>query len=170
MQIDRKYKIEKCVATDATRANMTNIFVTKRHAMATNGHMLAIVPVTSESEDTKGWLTPAALTQARKVTPKSAGDVVISLNGAQVLIDGTSLVRPTEETPPKIVHLLRQAHRDRKFKIGLDAAKLKALADALGSDELILDFGSQKAAVLVTPLNSETGTMGLLMPLRIDNR
>jgi DNA polymerase III sliding clamp (beta) subunit (PCNA family) len=170
MQIERKYKIEKCVSTDSTRTNMTNIFITKRHAMATNGHMLAVVPVTFESEDTNGWLTPAALTQARKVTPKSAGDVVISLNGAQELIDGTRIVRPTEEKPPKFVHLLRLAHKDREFKIGLDAAKLKALADALGSDELVLDFGSTKAAVLVTPFHSEAGTIGLLMPLRIDNR
>jgi DNA polymerase III sliding clamp (beta) subunit (PCNA family) len=170
MQIERKYKIEKCVSTDSTRTNMTNIFITKRHAMATNGHMLAVVPVTFESEDTNGWLTPAALTQARKVTPKSAGDVVISLNGAQVLIDGTKMVRPTEENPPKIARLLRKAHIGRKFKIGLNAAKLRDLADALGSEELVLNFGSSKDAVLVTPLHSEAGTVGLLMPLRLDNR
>jgi DNA polymerase III sliding clamp (beta) subunit (PCNA family) len=64
---------------------------------------------------------------------------------------------------------MEKAHKDRKFKIGLNATLLKALADALGSDELILNFGSPEAAVMVTPLQPETETMGLLMPLRINN-
>ena len=169
MKIERKYKIEKCVSTDSTRANMTNIFVTKRSAMATDGHKLAVVPVTFESGDTEGWLTPAALAQARKVTPKSMGDVVISLNGAQVLIDGTSIVRPNEEKPPKTASILENVQKDRKFKIGLNVALLKDLADALGSDELVLSFGSPVSAVMVTPLHSKAGAMGLLMPLRINN-
>ena len=168
MQIDRKYRIEKCVSTDATRANMTNIFVTKRHAMATNGHMLALVPVSSESVDIEGWLTPPALIQARKVTPKFSGMVTISLNGSQVLLDGTTIVRPSEEKPPKIASILKRAHEERKFKVGLNASLLKSLADALGSDELILNFGSPEAAVLVTTLQSEKGVLGILMPLRVD--
>ena len=169
MHIAPKYKIEKCVSSDPNRTSMTNIFVTERHAIATNGHILAIVPVAFDSGDTEGWLTPAALTQTRKMTPKSLGDLAISLNGEQVLSDGTKMIRPTEEKPPKFAPLMEKAHKDRKFKIGLNATLLKVLADALGSDELILNFGSPEAAVMVTTLQPETETMGLLMPLRINN-
>ena len=169
MHIAHKYKIEKCVSSDPNRTTMTNIFVTKRHAMATNGHILAIVPVAFDSGDTEGWLTPAALTQTRKMTPKSLGDLAISLNGEQVLSDGTKIIRPNEEQPPKFAPLVEKARKDRKFKIGLNATLLKSLADALGSDELILNFGSPEAAVMVTTLQPETETMGLLMPLRINN-
>ena len=52
MQIDRSYKIEKCVSTDPNRKNLGNIFVTKRHAMATNGTVLALVPVATGTDDT----------------------------------------------------------------------------------------------------------------------
>jgi hypothetical protein len=169
MQIDRKYRIEKCVSTDSTRTNMLYVYVTKNQAMATNGHMLALVPVKSDTGDTEGWLTPAALIQARKITPKAAGDVVISLNGGQVLIDGTKMVRPTEEMAPKYDPIVKRAHEGRQFKVGLDAAMLKALADALGSDELVLNFGSPKDAVLVTPMLEEDGVIGLLMPLKIND-
>ena len=68
MQIDRSYKLEKCVSTDPNRENLSNIFVTKRHAMATNGTILALVPVTSEPEDTTGLMSTDSLKAARKLT------------------------------------------------------------------------------------------------------
>ena len=108
MHIAPKYKIEKCVSSDPNRTSMMNIFVTQRHAIATNGHILAIVPVAFDSGDTEGWLTPAALTQTRKMTPKSLGELAISLNGEQVLSDGTKMTRPREEQPPNSLPLSRK--------------------------------------------------------------
>jgi hypothetical protein len=167
MQIDRSYKLEKCVSADPNRENLGNIFITRRHAMATNGTILALVPITSDSEDTAGLMSPEALKAGRKLTPTREGIVTMSLNGSQQLRDGTKIPRPTDHKQPRIYHLLRHAHKDRQYKIGLNATMLKTLADALGSEEVILDFGTQTSAILVTPKQQTPGTMGLIMPIRI---
>jgi hypothetical protein len=167
MQIDRSYKIEKCVSTDPNRENLGHIFVTKRHAMATNGTVLALVPITSEPDDTAGLMSAEALKAARKQTTARMGSIEISLNGSQQLKDGTKIPRPTNVKQPRIFHLLRGAHRDRQYKIGLNATMLKTLADALGSEEVILDFGTQTSAILVSPKQSTDGAIGLIMPIRI---
>ena len=101
MQIDRKYKIEKAVSTDTLRENLQNVFVSKRHAVATDGKILAIVPVQTDKEDEAGWLTPDALKHARKVSGKGLDSVRIGLNGAQILPDGTVMTRPEEHKPPQ---------------------------------------------------------------------
>ena len=72
MEIQRKYKLEKAVSTDDNRPTLTNISITRQHAVATNGSILAIVPVKFEKDDTPGWLSPVALKLARKVAPKFA--------------------------------------------------------------------------------------------------
>jgi hypothetical protein len=168
MQIDRSYKLEKCVSTDPNRENLANIFVTQRHAMATNGTVLAIVPVVSEEIDTVGLMSADALKAGRKLTPAREGSINIGLNGSQQLRDGTKIPRPEECKQPRIFHLLRGAHRDRQYKIGLNATMLKTLADALGSEEVVLEFGTSTSAILVTPKQQSPGTLGLLMPIRIN--
>ena len=168
MQIERKYKIEKCASTDASRPNLQNIYVSRRHAMATNGRILAICPVALQEDDEIGSLTPEALKHARKVSAKGLDTVQIVLNGAQVLPDGTIMNRPEGENPPHTFRILRQAFSDRKYRIGINAAYLKDLADALGNEELILEIGDPNSAILIRPLHSDSGTVGLLMPIRLN--
>jgi hypothetical protein len=166
MQIDRSYKLEKCVSTDPNRENLGNIFVSQRHCMATNGIILALVPITSEPEDTTGLMSADALKAGRKLTPAREGAINISLNGSQQLRDGTKIPRPAECKSPRIFHLIRGAHRNRQYKIGLNATMLKTLADALGTDEVVLEFGTSTSAILVTPKQPTPGTVGLIMPIR----
>jgi len=170
MQIDRKYKIEKAVSTDSMRENLQNVFVSKRHAMATDGKILAIVPVTCEKDDEAGSLTPEALKLARKVSGKGLDSVRIGLNGAQILPDGTVMKRPNDHKPPRIFHLLRKANRGKYYRIGINAGYLKNLSDALGSEELVLECGNPAEAVMVHPLRHEDGCMGLLMPIRLSDK
>lgn len=170
MQIARKYKIEKCVSTDPSRTNLQNIYISRRHAMATNGRYLAIVPVVLQEDDEIGMVSPEALKHARKVSAKGLNTVQIVLNGAQVLPDGTIMNRPEEENPPHTLHILRQAFSDRKYRIGINAAYLKDLADALGNEELILEVGDPNSAILVRPIHGEPGTVGLVMPIRLNHR
>jgi hypothetical protein len=167
MIIDKKYRIERAVSTDPERDNLKNVFVSQRHARATNGKLLAIVPITSEKDDTPGWMTPEALKQARKSSSAGLESLRIELNGAQALPDGTILERPDTGHPPKIFRLLRQAHSGRVFKIGLNAAYLRTLSDALGSEELILECGLPNQAVLVRAVHESNGAIGLIMPVRI---
>jgi len=169
MQIERKFKIEKCVSTDESRPNLQNIYVSRRHATSTNGRILAIVPVQVQEDDETGWLSPEALKHARRVSAKGLDTVQIVLNGGQVLPDGTIMNRPEGENPPHTFRILREAQSNRKYRVGINAAYLKHLSEALGNDELILEIGDPNSAILVRPVHSESGTVGLIMPIRLNN-
>jgi DNA polymerase III sliding clamp (beta) subunit (PCNA family) len=170
MQIEKKYKIEKCASTDESRPSLQNIYISRRHAMSTNGRILAIVPVQVQEDDETGWLSPDALKHARRVSAKGLENIKIVLNGAQVLPDGTIMNRPKGENPPHIFRLLKQAHSNREYRIGINAHYLIDLADALGNEELILEIGEAHSAILVKPLHSAPGTVGLLMPIHITQK
>jgi hypothetical protein len=169
MEIDRKYRLEKCVSIDSTRESLQNIFVSEKQAYATNGRCLAVVPTRFEKADTAGWLTPSALKLARKAAPKSSDAIHIELNGSQTLPDGTVMARPGNDVkPPQLFDILKSARMNRKYKIGLNAGYLRDLAEALGSDEVVLEFGAPDKPVQVTPLHGEEGTIGLIMPIRVN--
>jgi DNA polymerase III sliding clamp (beta) subunit (PCNA family) len=170
MNIDKRFKLEKCVSTDPSRVRMQNVHVTRRHAFATNGHILAAVPVESQKDDSEGWLTVDALKLARKVTPKDSDHISIILNGQQILSDGTTLARPeTVESFPRVGHLLLQTLRHRTLRIGVNADYLKNLALALGSEEIILEIGKPDTAIAVRPVH-DNGAVGVIMPIRLNSR
>jgi hypothetical protein len=115
-------------------------------------------------------MTPDALKHARKVSGKGLESIRIGLNGAQILPDGTVMKRPDESKPPKVFRLLRRAHQGRSYRIGINAQYLKDLADALGTEELVLECGQQSEAILVHPVRNEEGTVGLIMPIRLNDK
>jgi hypothetical protein len=146
------------------------VFVSKRHALATDGRILAIVPVKTDAEDEAGWMSPDALKHARKVSGKGLDSIRIGLNGAQILPDGTTMQRPEKHNPPRVFSLLRKAHRGGSFTIGINASYLKSLADSLGSEEVILSCNTPNEAVLVRPLKTDPGAVGLIMPIQLKHR
>lgn len=172
MKIDKKYRLEKAVSTDESRTNLTNISITRRHAIACDGRMIAIVPVELGEGDEAGWLSPDALKLARRVNPKGLDTIRIILNGTQELPDGSTIKRPSFDDvhPPKMLQILLQAHRKRTFRIGINASMLKSLSEALGSEEIVLEFGSPTETILVHPVHHEEGVCGVLMPVRLNNK
>ena len=170
MQIDKKYRLEKAVSTDDSRESLANISGTHRHAVACNGTILAIVPITQEKADEPGWMTPSALVLARKTSLRNSDNLSIGLNGIQELANGSTLKRPStkEVRPPSLFQMLLRAHRSRQYKVGLNVDKLRTLVDALGTKEIILEFGEPDAAILVRPLSRESGVRGLIMPIRLN--
>ena len=172
MKIDKKYRLEKAVSTDESRENLANISVTRRHAIACDGKMIAIVPVEVDEGDEVGWMTPDALKLARRVNPKGLDTIRIVLNGSQELPDGSTAMRPSfdEVHPPRMLQILLKAHRGRTCRVGINTGMLKQLSEALGTEELILEFGSPSDAILVRPVHQEEGVRGVLMPVRINNR
>ncbi len=171
MNIDKKYRLEKCVSTGPSRVNLQNIHVTRSHAYATNGKVLAAVPVQTEKDDTPGWLTLDGLKLARKVTPKDSDHIKIILNGQQILSDGTTLARPeTAEQFPKVGRLLLQTLRHRTMRVGINAAYLRDLAAALGAEEVILEIGKADSAIAVRPVQESNKAVGVIMPMRLNSR
>ena len=172
MKIDKKYRLEKAVSTDESRTNLTNISITRRHAIACDGRMIAIVPVEVDEGDEAGWLSPDALKLARRVNPKGLDTIRIILNGTQELPDGSTIKRPSfdEVHPPKMLQILLHANRGRTFRIGINASMLKSLSEAIGSEEVVLEFGSPTETILVRPVHHEDGVCGVLMPVRLNNK
>jgi hypothetical protein len=169
MEINKKYKLEKAVSTDSLRPALQNISISRTHAMATNANILAIVPVTMAKDDTPGWLTPDALKLGRKVSPKSEEAMTITLNGKQILPDGTQMARPgNDEQPPDIAGILHSAKMNRKFKFGINVQLLKDLSDAIGSEEVVLELAQADKAILVRPVQSKAGEHGIIMPVRLN--
>lgn len=168
MHIDRTYKLEKVVSKDPAREHLQNIWITKHHAFATNGMILAAIPITADKEDTTGWLGADALKLARKQT--SADDIRIVLNGVQQLPDGTTLLRPDESNKfPQIAPILLRSYRHRKSQVALNARLLKDLSDALGTEEIVLEIGkSSDEAVLVRSMAKGNEARGLIMPIRMN--
>ncbi len=60
--------------------------------------------------------------------------------------------------------------RTGSTEIGINAAYLKDLADALGSEEIVLECGGESEAILVRPIRNGEGALGLIMPIRLNER
>lgn len=123
---------------------------------------------TADTKDTPGWLSSDALKLARKQS--STDDIRIALNGVQKLPDGTTLLRPGDSNKfPQIAPILMRSTRNRKSNIAINARLLKDLADALGTEEIALEFGkSSDEAVLVRSMSKGNDARGLIMPIRMN--
>lgn len=171
MKINSRYKMESCVlGNEPTRPALQMILVTKRHAVATDGKILAVVPIETEKEDAFGYLPPKVLTAARKVDKKQ-DEIEIRANGAFILSDGTSFPRPDDElvgSYPKLAGVVSVIREPEIFSVAFDASLLSDLCSALGTSEVTLSFADgDRKAIRVRPTKvDEEGPWGLLMPQR----
>ena len=167
MEINRKYKLEKAVSKDPMRENLQNIFITGDKAIATDGYIMAVVPIKAEDSDTPGLLSPDALKLGRKSMPKGFDEIRIALDGNQKLQGGTVLPRPEGEKPQRLQSILSDAQKKRKFKFGINVSLLNDLSNAIGADEVVLELSAPDKAILVRPLKDNEGEKGIIMPVRV---
>ena len=180
MKIHPKIKIESaCEPKNGTRDVLRNPYLEvdadgkRANLVATNGKILAVIPVEPEPGDTSGHVPVDALKTARK---GAKGDVSIGCNGAVELPGGLSIPRPDEGEFPKWRQVLPDPCRSLKVTIALDIVMLKNLADAMGTVGLILEIADADQPVMVRP--TETGdyvnlnrpanpdAYGVIMPMR----
>lgn len=104
---------------------------------ATNGHIIAIVPVEPEEGDTSGYITVEALKAARK---SKQGPRV---NGSLEIVEGASFPRPTEEQDGKFpdASKVMPAKPDREPDLCIDAKLLLQLAEALNDPAARISTG-----------------------------
>jgi len=180
MKINKTYKLEKVVSKEPSRAALQQVLVDEKDkvAVATNGKVMAIVPV--ELKD--GWnrfvngvrlLPTEAITKARKIAKKN--DLArIGLNGGAVLDDGTEIPTVDHAFPNWRNILPKDANLDGGFSVALDAKLLHDLAEAIndGKDKaqrvVTLHFhkeAPEMSAIKVTTRGGEA--YGVIMPCRI---
>ena len=143
--------------------------------VAANGYILAIVPVTCDSNDVTGAVPVDALRYTRKRTPK--GEIPeITAGTTELVFADMRMDRPLTSEFPDYREMLDQAEwrPGQHYRLALNAAILWDLARALGAadGEVILDFAiDPRAPIYVRPLDSSNGAEGALMPeLAADDR
>ena len=117
------------LAASTYREYLTHAYldVERQRLIATNGQIMAIVPVICEDSDTSGYVTLDALVLARKAKAN------IAANGSLALSDGRVLPRPDADTVGKYPDIDRvlPAAPIGQADIYLDANLLYRLAQAI---------------------------------------
>ena len=169
-------KIEKAASKDAARPTLNRLYLritetktgrgrnrrTHRQGWleATDSYKLVRIPVELDEEDVEGFIPIEAVTRARKHRVVEIG-AAVGVRVKDVVFD-----RPGDGTWPDLPKLVEAD--SSTFSIGLNARLLMELAEALGSDDLRLDFTGSLTPIKVLPLGGEAPqSVGLIMPIRL---
>jgi len=177
LTIDKKYKPELIASEDITREDICDPYfdASADKIVATNGAALVTVPAKAEAERS-GYIACEAFPESRKVAKKAKlAEMTFTAVGAA---DRGRRFVPWRHVVPSI-----RPGDEGTVTIGLDAALLKKLADALGANDgrVVLTIqlpekGRQMLdAIVVQPLpdrtpmsysaySDETAPLGILMP------
>lgn len=168
-------EIERAAADGDIRAylNHVHLNVEQKHVVATDGHILAVVPVEVDEEDTTGPISIDAIKHARKGPKKS--DATIIANGEQrIPLMGMTLARPNDGTFPDYNMCLGRVSKSG-LSLSFDAGLLFELARALNRRDsknlgVRLDLPSHcSGGIAVTPADGPEGAHGVIMPMHLDS-
>jgi hypothetical protein len=177
MLVSKTHKIENAASKDQTRAALMNPYLERGadgdKVIATDGRMLAVLPVECDEKDVTGYIPRECLKDARK-----AGGVI--LNGVAEVYGGASYPRGTQYNFPQWRQVMPDYSNRRTIKLGIDPALLKRLADAIGAEKVCLEFPLDEPnewhsgdcitePLTVRPANDNSGNPahGVLMPVRV---
>ena len=182
MKIDKKYKIESASSTDVSRYILNSVRIEKTSvtpdgrqakAIATDGKIMAIVPVQLEDGDKEeAIVSPKAFATARKAGGKLV-DARIELNGSAKVTNGIEdqSFGYIEGNYPNWKHVLPGDYK-KSLKVSLDAKLLLNLWKAIGGEaasnnriNLEIDTQSDFNPIKVT---TEGDGLGIIMRIRTE--
>lgn len=180
MKLHKEIKIEKACSKDKYRQAIREPYLEVSSGsgmlVATNGRVIAVVPVECHDGDTTGCVPLECLADARK-----NGFVLLNESAT---VNGTSFRREEKGTFPNWKAVIPN-YKDRKtIKLGIDSTLLRSLADAIGTEGVVLEIpvglngdGSEDSevtdSVIVRPIKTggctpyQMDAMGVIMPIRI---
>ena len=164
--------IDSACADDAHRPQLNGVYFDgpKGRMIATNGHIMAIVPLNAEemTEEEKGKtaLIPSeAFKEWRREQKKQKrAEVPLVLNGKAKLPNGMEFPY-IEERTPNYDAVMPDPDMPVIVKIGINAELLSSLATAMGAKTLELHIRSSEKAVEVFAVGNECH--GLIMPFHL---
>jgi DNA polymerase III sliding clamp (beta) subunit (PCNA family) len=182
MKIDRNYQLDKATSKDELRVSLQHILLEKEYAVATDGRILAKVPI--ENHELRGLLNSKAISTARKMQKtadldirlinNTASIIKMDKNGAHDASETVELKRyradedGTEPMYPNWKSVVPKHERPHRF--GFEVQYLIDLAQAIGADKVVfeVDVANNTRAIIVKPWDVSNKARGLIMPLRID--
>ena len=170
MKLSKEHKIEKALQKETgTRFQTEYALLEDGNLVATNGRILAVVPVEVDDADTNGLVSKEAIVQARKGISKGGLCAIGCNSGLHLERQGMTLDRPfqeSEDTFPSWKTVIPSADATVR-KITINAKALHDLASALASDAVTLHLQEEDfRAILVTGDNDATGVIMPLSPAK----
>lgn len=170
MKIYDRYRPEKCVLKTTDGSEVLKHMLVERTEggrgilSATDGAMLVRLPVELGESDEAGAVSVDAMNQAREYA--KVGEYEIHLR-TRAVIDVPDLKAEHARMNLLIVPNTAKIFPKTKVKmaIGLDTKKLRAIAEAMGSDQVIIELRDEATVIVVRPIN-DGPEIGALMPLK----
>jgi hypothetical protein len=181
MIIETHFKIDHCCAPDDIRPILEYVNVTQFEgvdvAIAADGYMMAIVPVTLEKGDVPGLIHGDVMRYARKLSPRQVqmkleADTVLFGNGwraPRFLFDPKIA---TEMKFPDVGKIVDAARKSKPLSphVALNPQLLHAVQKAIGAqyNGVILTRSEPTGPLLVSTLDSKgpfVPPFGILMPM-----
>ena len=175
MKIAKIHKLEAAVSKDDTRASIMQPFIQSGRAIATDGKILASIPIeTEEGEEVEGKKIPLdAIKAARKASGKLWADMPFTFSETHCsILGGASFpLHHVDVKAPKVAEIVlaKLEKEEAAFSVTLDIDILKRLSEALGTEKITLNFKDEKSIITVLPSgleNRDNKAFGLLMPIR----
>lgn len=146
MKIPSDILIEKACSTEATRPAIQEPYLDLSNVgapciVATNGTILAHVPVEIDASDVAGFVASSALKAARKLAKRNVPSVL--LNRVATLQDGSAMPRnglAGDSTFPQWRNCVPSTVGKPTARIAFNAGQLALLAQAMGTDGVVLEF------------------------------
>lgn len=176
MKFDKRHKIEKAAATEDTRYAIGHVLFESddngTRLVATNGRILAVVPVTEAEGDVAGMVSSDTIKQACKNRTKGSPDALLHLPDEKRALAHTKagvVEAPRPDDGSRFPSYRAVVPTGHDLEVTLSAKYLKDLIDALGADGITLKFkttgGRIDGPVLVTPVEDGNDAYGVIMPI-----
>lgn len=168
------YKPEICATDNELRPAMTRVKFCSEGLVSTDGHALTVIPCEHEDGDPESALIDKrAFVEARKTTKRDIDPHILLTTETATVRDirnpgrTQSFDNNVSEKYPDWQSVFPKTAP--KFIIALNARLLKNVADAIGSECVVLEIHSAATSISVLPVeSSHSKGRGLLMPVRSD--
>lgn len=157
MKLHKNIKIESAASKDAARhvIGETYLDITdgKGQLVATDGRILAAVPVEIEPGDVAGYVSAACLKAARKLSGRS-DTARVGLNGVASFADGSTMPRTVDNANsqfPNWRQVVAAPYETPAMVIRFDALLLWNLAQAMGTQGVCLTIAAPDKPIQVSP-------------------
>lgn len=174
----KAHKVESAASKDSNRPAICSPFIRDGRLVATDGRILASIPIEGIEPEAKAELEGKklpieALKAARKVggNKEEFSRLNVTEDNRCEVAGGASfpLPDPLPEAPKvtEIVSARKHLHDEDAFAVTLDVALVSKLSEALGDQNITFIFPKGEPAGIITMLpESRNGAFGLIMPRR----